>query len=578
MKSFLKNNICLLFLIIFSITITILLIYINTSQEILGNSYRDVYFYLIEALRFSGISIGGYEYVNYLSPLIPFLTSILFRIGLINESSIFIVTGVFYIISIIGIYLLLNLRFNKILSTFGALLFGGLSITLFWTANGTIDIPSVGLSIFALYFMILGVQKNQKYFYLAFPIFVLAFFAKYTAGLIFIIMGSYFIFYLISNGTIIKNIRKYLKHGIIGAVLGMITSLPFLFYFLINKIPLGFINQAQEIASTTGLSKKIENQIFYYFTNLCNFIYNPNQILSYVIIIITLMGIIIALYGFIRYLKNNYYFSSLNKILYPLLIFDIIILLSLLMIIDKISFIYSEILFFVFLFIFSIILNKIIKISINDKNKNIDNNRNRNNYLNKTKKLNYDLLMVAWFFSYMIFFSSHLTKVDRYFVTLAPSFVFFVVYSLNLILEKISKIKFRKKKIKEKNLKIIKKGLPLVLIIIFTISSFSYLTIDKHSPLVKNEKEMVQWLITYDSHYDEKIIWANRGPAFTWYLKKEVKYVNWISKPEELNPKELSKKMLDDNATYYIGLKPAKEIPEYRKIKSIGELTLYEKI
>ncbi|MDR0901079.1 MAG: glycosyltransferase family 39 protein, partial [Methanobrevibacter sp.] len=170
-KDFLKKNSYLIFLIIFSVTITTLSIYNNMVQEILGHSYRDIYFYLIEALRFSGVEIGGYSYVNHLSPLIPFLTSLLFRLGFVSEVSIFFVSGIFYIIGVLGVYFLLKLRFNKILSTFGAILFGGLSVTLIWTANGTIDIPSTALSIFALYFMILGVYKNQNYFYLAFPIF-----------------------------------------------------------------------------------------------------------------------------------------------------------------------------------------------------------------------------------------------------------------------------------------------------------------------------------------------------------------------------------------------------------------------
>ncbi len=572
-KSYFKldeNKISIIFIILFSSLITVLLIWINSSQEILGHSYRDIYFYLIQGLRFTGYQIGGYEYVNYLSPLIPFLSSILFKLGFINETSIFISTGLFYPLSVLGIYLLLKLRFNNLISVFGSILYCGFSINLMWAANGTIDIPSVSLSIWAIYFMILAIDKNQKYFYLAFPIAVLAFFAKYTAGLIFPLMILYFFF----KPNIKRNIKEYLKNGFGGFLTGVITIVPFFAYFYFNDIPLGFINQANDIASTTtGTINQINtlnNNLFYYFTNLPRFIYNPNHILSWFILAIGLIGLLIIIYKSFKLLKNRYDNSNKfnndkfkianitipSNVYYFLLILNIIIIGISFLTASKISFISSEALFFISILSFSFLMNKIMNI-----------------YSSQSQKdFRYDLLMFSWFFSYMIFFSAHLTKVDRYFTTMAPFFAYFISLSVCLILNlKIDSLqKYLKKKIKGIS---VKNLIPIAIIIVLLISSFGYLTIDKHDPIVHDEKEIAKWLNNYDVNHQSKVIWAERGPIFTWYLKKDVEYVNWLSTPEKL-----SNEMVKNNVSYYISIHPGVEIPHYSPIKRIGEVTVYKLI
>ena len=202
-----KEKFPLMAVVAFSIFICLALIIINSSSNILGHNYRDAYLYLIQAYHFAGTPIGGYDYADYYSPLIPFLTSILFRLGFVSETSLFTVTGLFYPIAAIGIYFLLNLRFNKFYSMLGAVLYGSMSINLMWTANGTLDIPSVALSIWAVYFFIKGLECNQKYFYLSFPLLVLSVFAKYTGALTILVMIAYFI----SKRYIIGNIVTYIK-------------------------------------------------------------------------------------------------------------------------------------------------------------------------------------------------------------------------------------------------------------------------------------------------------------------------------------------------------------------------------
>lgn len=636
--NFFKSNeikLSFLFILIFSSILTILLIWINTSQEILGTSYRDVYFYLIEALRFSGYSIGGYEYVNYLSPLIPFLTSLLFKLGFVNETSIFAVTGIFYILGVLGFFSLLRLRFRNLMAILGSIIYAGLSINMLWVANGTIDIPSISITILSIYFFVLGIEKNQKYLYLAFPLAVLGFFAKYTAGLAIPLM----VLYILSKPNIILNIKKYWKNGVLGIFLGFITTIPFLAYFLINNIPFGFLNQAQNIAShttgsTTNSILKVGNDLFFYFTNMPRFIYSINEILAYVVIIITLIGIIIGIYKSAKFLKSRYDDSNRfnngkfeflnikllnikisNKLLYILFIVNIIIIFLSFLTASKISFVYSELIFFISVFTLSYIVNKIINI------KNIDSEQ-------KYDKFSFDLLMFAWFFSYLIFFSAHLVKADRYFTTMAPGFVFISVLALNLILNSfdsinisniLNKMNFNSNNNKDNNTNnynsennnsiennninnnknnnnintsintsittntnintninvnknLIKSLVPIALIVLFIISSFTYLDMNKQDPLVHNEREAVEWIKIHIPDYQNEIIWSERGPTFTWYLKQEVFYVNW-----KYSPNKLSEMMIGNNTTYFISISPETNIPGFSPVKKFGEVIIYQR-
>lgn len=107
-----------------------------------------------------------------------------------------------------GMFYLLRLRFNNFYSFFGAFIYATMLINIKWVANGTLDIAFVALMIWALYFFIQGMEKNQKYFYLAFPFAVLSFFTKYTGAIIIGVMVLYFM----SRTKIASNIKKYFKN------------------------------------------------------------------------------------------------------------------------------------------------------------------------------------------------------------------------------------------------------------------------------------------------------------------------------------------------------------------------------
>ena len=581
-NSWLRNNIQPLIVIVFSLLVTSALIYINSTSNILGHSYRDVFFYLIQALRFSGYQINGYEYVYYLSPLVPYLTSILFRFGFVSEISIFIVTGAFYLISIIGIYYLMKLRFNKNISCIGALLYGSLTINLIWAANGTLDIPSISLSIWSIYCFILAMEKNQKYFYLAFPLAILSFLAKYTGALIFAV----FILYFLSKRDIFGNIKRYLKHLIGGIVAGFVVLIPFFNYYITNNIPFGFLNQAEEISSTTTtganlIAKPVENQLFYYFEHIPQCINVRYDIVGYIVVFIGIIGLIYGFYKLCSYIQD-YYRKSENSISISFFekiklrkeIYVILLILSLISMIlafltaSKVSFIISEMIFYASALLFSIAFNSLFadlsRLNLfTNKNKEL---KNQKRY--KYKFFNYDLAMLAWFMGYMIFFSAHLTKAERYFTAFAPGFVFFISYSLDTIVNILNEKPIFNSNALKTNLP---KMVGILFIILLLVSTANFLTMDKHDPLTDNEKDASMWIKENIPNYNETSIWADRGPIYAWYLKSSVEY-----RTENVNMSEIGEYLEDRNASYYIASPWNSEVNGFTKMKTFGNVTIYK--
>ena len=571
-----KNDKYLQFIIVFSVFIAIALIFINSTTNFLGRYFVDPYFYLIQALRYAGYNIGGYAYINYFPPLVPFLTSLLFRLGLVGDYSIFFVTGIFYIPAVIGVYALLKLRFNEQYAFIGALFYGSISVNIMWVANGTIDIPSVAFSIWAFYTFILAIEKNQKYFYLSIPLVVLSVFAKYIGALV--IFGM--LMYVLSKKDLFSNIAKYIKHFIGGVIVSFIFIIPFLVHYYINKIPFGFLNQASNVANP-GASSAVAyvppNDLLFYLFFIPRFVCKYIPVAGIPILIILIIVALYVLYRLkdnltkdYRSIPNKINLSIFNKIklsknvFYGIIILSIILFAISFLLAGTWSFITCELIFFIGIMLFTISFN-----SIYDDG--------------KYEFFNFDVATYTWFFSYLIFFSAHLIKADRYFIIHAPSFTIIIIFGLTLIIRYLNTYSKNYNSLKESNRTIdnIKVKLviwnkkynliqliPTLFVILCLLSSLGYLAVDKHDTIVDDEKQTA--LLIKENLPANETICADRGPIFTWYLQKEVIY-NKDSVP--LN--NLSTFLKDNNATYYVSLKGF-EIQNLTIIKHIGKVTVYK--
>ncbi|MDR0913521.1 MAG: glycosyltransferase family 39 protein [Methanobrevibacter sp.] len=598
----------LIFLTIFSMIISFFIIYINSNFNTLTGV--DVYLYLMYSLKFAGFNVG-YDYIiPNLSPLIPFLNSLVFRLGFISEDSIIVITGLFYILGVISSYFLFHLRYNNLISTLGAVLFGTFFIVLFSIANGCLDIPCISLSILAIY-LILKRENNKKYFYLGSIVLALAFLAKFTALLIIMVVLIHFL----SKEDFIENFKKYIKTLLTGLILFILTITPYMTYLILNyNDPLAFLSYA-EAMGVIEVKPEIFQQLFFYIYRIPYIIASHNLTIAYIFLTIVLIGIIVLTYKFILKQKNTY--NSINNFKnnnnnnnnnnndndnensFRITKENILLTVSLILIIFSFILTYfipwkfTEILFFIAILIFSYSFTKI-----------------KNNSSDKTlfKFFNIDLTMFSWFFVYLIFFTTRITKGDRYFISFLPPFIFILLFFINELSNEFNKLKtfilkgftrnnlyFNKNsnKIKNSSRKLknniknnmkniiknkmksidFKKIIPILLIILFLFSTISFLSINRHQDIIDNEKETVIWLKNYDTHYNDKVIISD-SPFYTFYLKKEISLLT-----EDVNSNNIADFLKNKNASYFISnLNRSKNINGYTVIKTIGKVTVYEKI
>ncbi len=554
-----SDKLSLTVVLIFAFLTTFTIIYLNSTHAILGHSHRDVFFYLIQSLKFSGVEITGYNYVSYLSPVIPFMTSLIFRLGFVSEASIFFASGIFFFFGIFGMYRILKLKFNNEYSLFGTFLYGTLVINLKWVGNGTLDIAFVAVMIWALYFFIQAVEKNQKYFYIAFPLAVVSFFTKYPAGVIAPLM----ILYFMAKTNFFKNIKIYFKNLLGGIIAGVLTSVPFFAYFFLCGVPLGFLNQAEGISSKSSLTatsggKLIGNDLFFYIKGLVYDISSTDYAIGVIILTISIIGFILLIYIFADTLRDSfsktrnftsqiYKWRVSSKVMFYILAVSVVMILFSFFTASLFSFIYSEIILFAGLYLFAYSFTKILLAY--DGADDISQTR--------CPYLVIDVVMLAFFMAYLVFFSAHLTKADRYFTSMAPGFIFLITMSVETLIGKIKGVEFGNFNLKY--------AIPLVMIVLMLCASVNFMAHIHDEELAINEKDAAEWLTN-----QEGVILSDRGPVYTWHLQREVPYAKFA-----YDNALLDKELKDANAQYYVDINHV-NLTSYDPVNEFGSVTVWK--
>ncbi|MDP3484739.1 MAG: glycosyltransferase family 39 protein [Methanobacteriaceae archaeon] len=551
-------------LIAFAIIFTI---YLLEVQIRIGVIYWDVYLYLNNALMFAGLGEG---YKIYLSPLIPFLTSLLYRAGFVFQSSLYLVTGLIFILGIYGMYLLLNLRFTHLKSFAGAIIFTSCSVLLPWAVSGALDVPAVCFSIWTIFLAVYGLEKNNKAIYFIFPAAALAFLTRYTSGLLILPLLFLFITHYFDKGFTKSEIKKIA----ISIVLGILIFLPFVGFFYANLgNPFPFLDQfgvsVENHASTRDPGLMPDKA--YYLKNIPNYISsyplndsrldfgsmmtpNTGQVnpISYLFLFLTGLGLISYVSGILNklwaFLKNNCLDSVTkkntssgrninkkldswfnNRYILPIMVFLVEILIILFIIsLGGNSYLISELLMFSTILITYFALRKIEII----KGREIK------------KVFRIDLIILIWFLTYLISHSFLSIKVDRYFITMIPAVVYFMVLGLsntgNLIARLTNKLDHKK---------IISGAIIIILAVTLFASALQPYEDKVPYKVYGFLEEGAKMMKTYDPHYKEQVIFSDQWPALSWYLKMDVQR----GYPLDFKTSaEFSQMLKNSNATYFI--------------------------
>ena len=558
-----KNDIIAISSLLIIITIITLLL-LNIDGKAGVYYVRDVFFYLNNALFYAGYDTGLAN-TRGLSPLIPMITSIFFRMGFVSDFTIIAVSSAFYIFAALGMYFLLRLRFDEILSFTGSMVLSTFPLVIVWVTKGMLDIPGVCLSIWAVYFMILSFRRDIKFLYVAFPLIILGFFTRYTVLLMVPVLLIQFL--LVDEPiTYIKNNIKNIFGGI-GAGALVFAIFIGIYYYL--NIGLFFMSQGSDITNSTHNAIMAPNNVLYYIKNFLIYIGTQNfvpyslkpgafiidkiqwvggfpSIISYILIVILLAGLILYLKKLFNG-ENKEILKHENKKL-KLSIFSISLILFLITFL-KVSVVVSIVLISLSLLALYRLLKK-----------------------TNMEDMNFDFIMFYWFAVNFTFITYYHIKVDRYFMPILPVVAYFVILSLTLIFDK-----FKTRKYMDKIKVIAPIGLVCLILLcsgVFALSNSPHTFDNQMHPnfftASAEEKAVGEWLMANDPNYANETIWADRGGDMSFILRMQIPSCEQIS-----NEANFTSEMVKQNVTYFIS-KDNKTIGEpFVKVYQNGEVCLY---
>ena len=537
----------------------VLVAYLLKVQIKIGVPYWDVFNYLNNALHFANMGSNGV--VNHLPPMIPVVTSLVFRMGYVSVDVIFIISGLIFILGVIGLYLLLKERFNPTKSLAGSLIFISLPVVMAWAVSGGIDLPGVVFSIWALYFLVIGLKKDSKFLFLVLPLLVVSLLTRYTAGLIVIPM----IFYILANLNQVKEIL-HIKKVILGILIELGVLLAIFTYFILQLDTSALFGLFFDVvtSSSSGVEDVAYNSNFLYFLqNSLNYIslgpvqgtyrqlLNPSEgipsILAYIIGIISVIGISSYIYRVLSTEKEDDIsranLANLGKIIVILVLF-----MGLVLSFYNKSLILSEILLLVLVYL-------LYRFMARGK-------------FEMDSKLALDLMFISWFGAYFIFHGILPFKVDRYFITMAPAFTYFIILGLSQF---IGELKPRIKGLNSKS------GWVYLMVALICLSSATATYIG-HTPqktFTVDISNASEWIKGYDPSYSSKVIGSDYPNAVTWYLHQDTTgaYLKNYNNTDEFA------NYLHENGVYYYfdSNKSHPNLKGYRIIKTFGVVAIYEK-
>jgi 4-amino-4-deoxy-L-arabinose transferase-like glycosyltransferase len=545
-----KNRISILFLLLLTIIVSVITYYRILIQIEIGPVF-DGFVFLSNALVYTGHSTGYSDLMR--PPLFSFMISLVFRLGYLSLNTIFVLDGVLFVFGVIGLYLLLKIKFNDLESFLGGLLYVSFPIVLLYLGFGFSDLSSVSFSIWAIYFMVLAIRKDSKFFYLAFPFAMFAFLTRYNSGLLIFPI----LLYILMN----HNKVEY-KNFILGIVASIMVIVPvfIFFYEKFGNIIYPFISfsSTTTTASAASGSASYNPNVFFFIDKFPAFVGTQGIIIMMIMVLGFVLYLILRIF---RDKNSNKLFASTSlkgnivKIKWIIFVVLGIIFLGSF---DKTIYIVSELLFLPLAYLFYDLLK------------------------NRIKDLDIHMMVFSWFMVFFIFSSIFVIKDTRYFLLMAPP----VAYLMILGLSEISNVL----NFKIKNINIVFPIIALILTAIILSSTATQLPIIMNAnngiTLADEQvKTASQWIINYDPDYKNKIIYSDLSPNFSWYLHTNVKQMVIPNNNQTIsNGNDTSKQdtaidnyLITNDADYYLSVIPGLNLSSFKSIKQFGNVTIYQR-
>jgi 4-amino-4-deoxy-L-arabinose transferase-like glycosyltransferase len=536
-------------LMIITLAVTI---YVLNVQIRIGAPYWDVFNYLNNALYFAGLEGPGAGTIA-LSPLIPFLTSLFFRMELVSPLVIMALDALLFITGVLGLFYLFKTRFSELVSFAGCILYLSLAVLLPWTASGGIDVPAVSFSIWAVYFLVKGSSGRPRLLYLVVPTLLMAMLTRYTAGLMVVPLLLY---YLLQGQHL-----KTLKGLSLGFLVTLVLAVPLVWYFYARIGSLDVIWGL--LVSTATISPAAADDVAYnpnswfYLQNLPNYIslapfqgsysalLNPSRgypsPLAYLTLILGGSGLLIYIY---RILKSHAGGLIYSGGMVRRSITFITLLAILFLTFSQTSYLVSVVLVFILCYLACSSLQA------------------ENEYLAL------DFLFLSWFLSYLIFHSILPIKVDRYFITMAPALAYFLILGIS---ELLTTLRTRKPSLNSRW---------IYLVLVLVLLGSTTITYAGHTPqkvFVVYLEDAGDWITQQDPQYRDRVIASDYSSALSWYLKMDVQ---GAFPRLYLTPGDFAGYLQSQEVDYYVDSlsNPKPDLPGYQKVASFLMVTIYRRI
>jgi len=554
LENFLKNNRNSIIFLVLLVSITSLITYSRIMVQIKMGPVSDSVVFLANALTMAGQGTG---YSNLLfPPFFSFVVSLFFRMGYVYSSTIFYIDGAFFVLGVVGLYLLLKLKFNDIESFLGSLLYATFPIVLIVLGLGLSDLPGVAITIWAFYFLVLAVQRNYRFFYLAVPFFMLAFLTRYNNALLIFP----FALYLLINRDSLN--YKNLLGGIVGAFLVIVPVFVF-FFEQFGSVIYPFMNFASSsnTVSSATINAFYNPDIYFFLEKLPVLIGNLGFIM--------ILGSILIIFSYVLWdLTQETKLQSLKSALTPgiqrykiltLCIITAVLLLSF----GKIQYILSELLFVLAVLLFYETI----------KGLNI-------------KHMKLDILFFSWFMAFFIFHSTFILKDMRYFILMAPPLAYFMILGLSVISKHI-KLEYR-----GRNYTLMILAVLISMIAISSAVSQMPLILHSNQGNVLFNQEISSasnWIAANDPTYKNQEIYSDLWPNFSWDLKTDVKPVPVFRGNDsflvgvinfsfdQADSDKFNSYLLTNNADYYLSVRPGLNLTSYVPVKEFGDIIIYKR-
>jgi 4-amino-4-deoxy-L-arabinose transferase-like glycosyltransferase len=561
-KNFLKSHATSIIFLLLLIVIVSIITYYRILVQIQMGAVSDSYDFLANALVFAGQGMGYSDLLR--PPLFSFIISLIFRLGYVSVTTIFYVDGGLFVFGIIGMFMLLKLKFTDLESFLGGLIYATFPITLLILGFGFSDLASVSFSIWTIYLFVLAVKRDSNFFYLAFPFAMFAFLTRYNNALLILPI----IFYLLINKDKIN--FKNIFGGIIASLL-IILPVLVLFYqkfgnFLYPFLNFGVTSSAVIVSSE---SASYNPSIFYFIQNFPTYI----GVTGLLVMLILFLGVVV--YSIQKFHQNRNKINifdvldSKSKSFKIKLSLFVAILLVFLASFGMTIYLVSELLFFVIAYLLYDLTNDM-----------------------KNHEIGLHFMFLVWFMAFFIFSSVFVIKNPRYFLLMTPPIVYFMILGLG----KVSNILGNKFQNKNAVFSII----ALIITSVILLSSayqIPFILYSNGDEVITNEQVQLasQWFINYDPNYKSQNIYSDLWPNLSWYLKTDVKPVPVFKDNQTFidgvkmntfnqeDSNQFNNYLVTNNADYYFCIRPGLNLTSYKPIKEFnnditGPLIVYKRV